>query len=478
MISLFDPLVLWFQQQSQFTQLLAVGVWSFLCGLLPASFALGLIFQNQKRRLLGRQKVMAGFEKQALENRIAAGELVCDIVRQQCQQLVEEKRQQAKSIDELREREAQQRSDNARLQTQIEQEKLHAQEKLNLLDGAREQLRLQFAELATAILEEKSAHFSRESQEKLSGLLAPFHEELTLFRRKVDTVHHSETRDRAALQREIVSLRSLNQRMSEEAVNLTRALKGDKRIQGTWGELVLERVLEQSGLRKGVEYETQAVFRDKENRFQRPDVIIHLPEGRDIIIDSKVSFVSWEKYINCEEEQKRDAFLRLHVKAIKEHVRLLGEKDYASIAEIRTLDFVLMFMPVESAFLAAFQADASLFSEAMSRKVILVSPTTLLTTLRTIESIWHYEKQSRNAREIAERAAALYDKFCSFTEDMERMGKQMHALQNSYESAMTRLSRGRGNLISKVENFPQMGVKVKKIIPESMSNNTESVTVT
>jgi DNA recombination protein RmuC len=473
LISLFDPFFLWFHQQAQLIQLVTVGSWSFLCGLIAASFVLWLVFQKQKHTLLARQEAMAGFEKQALEGRIAAGELVRDTIRHQCDQLAEEKKLLNGVVSDLREREAQQRSDNARLQTQIEQEQLRTSEKLDLLDDAREQLRLQFAELAATILEEKSAHFSRESHEKLSVLLTPFHEQLSSFRQKVDAIHHSETRDRAALQREIASLRSLNQQMSHEAINLTRALKGDKQIQGTWGEMVLERVLEQSALRKGVEYETQAVFRDEKNRFQRPDVIVHLPEGRDLIIDSKVSFVAWEKYVNCNEEQERDLFLRSHVKAIQEHVKLLGQKDYGSLAEVRTLDFVLMFMPVEAAFLAAFQADETLFAEAMSRKVILVSPTTLLTTLRTIESIWQYEKQSRNAREIAERAAALYDKFCSFTEDMERMGKQMHSLQSSYDSAMIRLSQGRGNLISKVEQFPKMGVKVKKSIPESIVNRAD-----
>ncbi len=413
---------------------------------------------------------MDAVKKQAFESRLAAAEQVTDLIRLQRDQLLEEKKVHITLINELREQEADQRSNAVRLQTQIEQEQLRTVEKLDLLGDAREQLRLQFAELATHILDEKSAAFSKESQTNLSGLLAPFQEQLSSFREKVDVIHHSETRDRAALQREISSLRNLNQQMTAEAINLTRALKGDKQVQGTWGELVLERVLEQSALRKGVEYETQTVFRDKNNRFQRPDVIVHLPDGRDLIIDSKVSIISWEKYVNCDDDKERNAFLSLHVKAIKEHVRLLGDKDYGSLAEIRTLDFVLMFLPIEAAFLAAFQADETLFSEAMSRKVIIVSPTTLLTTLRTIESIWHYEKQSRNAREIADRAASLYDKFCAFTEDMERIGKQMLALQNSYDSAMTRLTQGRGNLISKVERFPKMGVKVKKEIPQAIKD--------
>jgi len=460
--SLFDPFVSWFVQQSYSTQLFTVGGWSFLCGLIFASFILWFFFQKQQNSALERLSEISVFEKLALEERIAAGLLVCDSIRQQNDQVRQEKKAQFEAITVLQEQLLEQRSKNAGLQSHIEQEKLHTTEKLNLLDDAREQLRLQFSELATSILDEKSAHFSKKSEEKLSTLLVPFHEQISSFRQKVDAVHHAETRDRAALQREIASLRTLNQQMSDEAINLTRALKGDKQVQGTWGELVLERVLEQSALRKGVEYETQAVFRDEKNRFQRPDVIVHLPEGRDIIIDSKVSLVAWEKYVNCEEAKEQELFLRSHVKAIREHVKTLGAKDYTSMKEIRSLDFVLMFMPIEAAFVAAFQSDNDLFTDAVTRKIILVSPTTLLTTLRTIESIWRYEKQSRNAREIAERAAALYDKFCSFTEDMERMGKQMHALQKSYDNAMTRLSRGRGNLISKVEHFPQMGVKVKK----------------
>ncbi len=473
MTSLVDPLLSWFNIQSQITQFVLTGVWSFFCGLIVSSFFLWFVFQKQRSTALARQAAMAVFEKRSLEDRIASGELMYDAIRRQCDQLAVEKNMQSGLIAELQEQESQQRSDNARLQTRIEQEQLHTAEKLSLLNEAREQLRLQFAELATGILEEKSASFSKESQEKFAVLLTPFHEQLSSFRQKVDDIHHSETRDRAALQREIASLRSLNQQMTNEAINLTRALKGDKRIQGTWGELVLERVLEQSALRKGVEYETQAVFRDAKNRFQRPDVIVHLPEGRDIIIDSKVSLVAWERYVSTEDEKEQAVFLRSHVHAIGQHVKLLGAKDYGSLTEIRTLDFVLMFMPVEAAFLAAFQADDTLFAEAISRKIILVSPTTLLTTLRTIESIWRYEKQSRNAREIAERAAALYDKFCSFTEDMERMGKQLNSFQNSYESAMTRLSQGRGNLVSKVEQFPQMGVKTKKTIPKSIIDRAD-----
>ncbi|MBU0945267.1 MAG: DNA recombination protein RmuC [Proteobacteria bacterium] len=494
----------WFTQQSSATQLLVSGGAAFVCGVVFASLLLCLFFRMRINSVLERQAVITGLEKIGLEERITAGVLVRDNLRQQCERLTIEKATlgeenrtlfkelssaqgqleqmshlrsenegQRKQILELQERDAEQRSGNARLHTQIEQEKLRSEEKLTLLGQAREQLRLQFAELAQNILEEKSLHFSNHSQEKVGNLLAPLHEQLSSFQKKVDSIHISETKDRASLQQEITSLRILNQQISKEAINLTRALKGDRRVQGHWGEMVLERVLEQSALRKGIEYETQVVLRDRENRLQRPDVIIHLPDGRDVIVDSKVSLSAWERYVNCDEEDQKTSFLRSHVGAVREHVRLLGEKDYGSLNGVRTLDFVLMFMPVEEAFISAFQADDRLFGESVAKKIILVSPTTLLATLRTIESIWRSEQQSRNTREIAERAAALYDKFCSLAEDMERMGKQMHALQASYESAMLRLTRGRGNLISQVDRFPRLGVKVKKTLPPSIMDQAD-----
>ncbi len=462
MNALLSPLLHWIALQSLVVQFVIVCAWSFVCGLMVASFFLWLYFQKQKKDIQERQESIFHYEKKLLEERLSAS------IR-----FVEKNNVQEILIADLREKDAEQRSEISRLEVRLEQEQLRTEEKLDLLQGAREQLRLQFGELATAILEEKSAHFGRNSEEKMGNLLTPFHEQLALFRTKIDTIHHNDTRDRAALQQEITGLKELNQQMSDDAQSLSRALKGDKRIQGTWGELVLERVLEQSALRKGVEYETQGTFRDEDNRLQRPDVLVHLPEGRTVIIDSKVSLVSWERYVNCADERKQERFLKSHVKAIRDHVTSLGLKNYSALPAIRSLDFVLLFMPVEAAFVAAFQRDENLFADAVAKKIILVSPTTLLTTLRTIESIWSYEKQSKNARVIAEQAAALYDKFCAFTEDMERMGKQMNSLQNSYDSAMTRLSQGRGNLVSRVEGFPQMGVKVKKTIPESIVAKTD-----
>ncbi len=499
MTAVFSRFSSWFNLQEPFAQFLYLGLWAFACGVILAAVFLLLFCRMRQKGILERLAAIGDLEKKALGDRIAAGVLASEELRRQNRGLAVEKaslaeegrrlfeelssaqgrleqmdhlrkegEEQRKQIRDLQERDAEQRSVNARLQARLEQEKLHSEEKLELLEQAREQLRLQFTELAQNILEEKSSLFSSQSQEKLGHLLAPLHKQLSTFQKKVDDIHLSDIRDRSALHHEIESLRTLNQQINEEAVNLTRALKGDRRIQGSWGELVLERVLEQSALRKGIEYETQSVLRDSKNRLQRPDVIVHLPEGRDVIIDSKVSLSAWEQYVNCDEAKKKDAFLRSHVGAIRDHVRLLGDKDYGSLNGVRSLDFVLMFMPVEAAFAAAFQTDERLFGEAVAKKIVLVSPTTLLTTLRTIESIWRYEQQSRNTREIAERAAALYDKFCSFAEDMERMGKQLHTVQGSYDSAMLRLTQGRGNLVSQVERFPRLGVKVKKMVPDAI----------
>ena len=504
MTFLDEQVFFWFQQQALATRFFITGAAAFVCGMTLAGFLFWFFFRMKSNSALERLTVITDLEKKGMEERVRAGVLLRENLRRQCEQLTREKETLAedhnalfkelssargrleqmdrlrregeelrKGIQELQERDAEQRSANARLQTRIEQEKLRSEEQLNLLGQAREELRLQFTELAQNILEEKSVHFSRHSQEKVGNLLAPLHEQLFSFQKKVDSIHLRESKDRAALQQEIESLRTLNQQINKEAINLTKALKGDRRVQGSWGELVLERVLEQSALRKGIEYETQIVLRDRDNRVQRPDVIIHLPEGRDVIVDSKVSLSAWERYVNCDDEGQKSDFLRSHVRAVREHVKLLGEKDYGSLNGVRSLDFVLMFMPVEAAFVSAFQADDRLFGESVVKKIILVSPTTLLATLRTIESIWRYEQQSRNTREIAERAAALYDKFCSFAEDMERMGKQLHALQGSYDSAMVRLTRGRGNLVSQVDRFPRLGVKVKKTIPQTVADQAD-----
>lgn len=358
-------------------------------------------------------------------------------------------------------------------QIMLAHERQSAAEKLALLEHNRDALKQEFENLANRIFDQKSERFSQQNQSSMDTLLKPFRDQLNDFRQRVETVHTTETRDRQALRSEIKSLQELNRQITEEASNLTRALKGDKKIQGNWGELILERVLERSGLRKGIEYETQGSYRDTDNQLLRPDVVVHLPDNRNLVIDSKVSLVAYQQWVISDEGSARDAALKQHMDAVRNHIRSLSDKDYSQLNGLRSPDFVLLFMPIEPAFVAAFQHDDSLFSEAFERKIIVVTPTTLLATLRTIENIWRYERQSQNARLIAERASAVYDKLRVFVEAMERLGGQLHTAQGSYDSAMNTLTRGRGNLISQANRFVELGVRVKKELPKAVTEQAE-----
>jgi len=358
----------------------------------------------------------------------------------------------------------------AKLTTLLENERRHGAEKLQLLEDAREELRLQFTGLAQQIFEEKSTRFSDLNREKLEAILQPFNQQLTALKQEIGEIYRHDSRERISLKTEIIQLRDLNQQVNREAINLTRALKGDTKVQGNWGELVLERVLERSGLRLGIEYETQNGFRDNSNRLLKPDVIVHLPDGKDIIIDSKVSLVSWEKYVNSEEENERRLHLTGLQKAIRDHVTTLGNKNYPELLGVHSLDFVLMFMPIEAAFSTAFAEDDGLFSEALGKNIIIVTPTTLLATLRTIENIWQFEHQSKNSQEIARRAGIMYDKFRGFVEEMEKIGRQLATCHSTYDSAVQKLTLGRGNLVAQAEQLKALGVQVKKEIPASITD--------
>lgn len=358
-------------------------------------------------------------------------------------------------------------------QVMLVHERQSAAEKLALLEHNRDALKQEFENLANRIFDQKSQRFSQQNQSSMDALLKPFRDQLSDFRQRVENVHTTETRDRQALRSEIKSLQELNRQITEEASNLTRALKGDKKIQGNWGEMILERVLERSGLRKGIEYETQGSYRDSNNQLLRPDVVVHLPDSRNLVIDSKVSLVAYQQWVISEEDGAREAALKQHMDAVRNHIRSLSEKDYSQLSGLLSPDFVLLFMPIEPAFVAAFQQDDSLFAEAFERKIIVVTPTTLLATLRTIENIWRYERQSQNARLIAERAGAVYDKLRVFVEAMERLGGQLHTAQVSYDSAMNTLTRGRGNLISQANRFVELGVRVKKELPKAVTEQAD-----
>ncbi|MFL1483485.1 DNA recombination protein RmuC [Marinobacter sp. LN3S78] len=356
----------------------------------------------------------------------------------------------------------------------LEEERRSTTEKLELLERNREALKQEFENLANRIFEQKSERFSQQTRTSLDNLLNPFRDQIQDFRKRVEDVYTSETKDRQALRSEIKSLQDLNRQITEEAANLTRALKGDKKIQGNWGELILERVLEKSGLRKGVEYDTQGSYRDADGQLLRPDVVVHLPDRRNLIVDSKVSLVAYQQWVTEEDEGEKENHLRAHVDAVRQHIRGLSEKDYSQLHGLHSPDFVLLFMPIEPAFVAAFQYDENLFAEAFEKKIIVVTPTTLLATLRTIENIWRYERQSQNARKIADRASAVYDKLRVFVEAMEKMGGQLQTVQTTYDGAMNTLTRGRGNLISQASKFVELGVRVKKELPRTITDQAEA----
>ena len=356
----------------------------------------------------------------------------------------------------------------------LEKERKATAEKLELLERNRDALKQEFENLANRIFEQKSERFSQQTRTSLDTLLNPFRDQLQDFRKRVEDVYTTETKDRQALRSEIKSLQDLNRQITEEAANLTRALKGDKKIQGNWGELILERVLEKSGLRKGVEYDTQGCYRDADGQLLRPDVVVHLPDQRNLIIDSKVSLLAYQQWVTEEDEAEKENHLKAHVEAVRQHIRGLSEKDYSQLNGLHSPDFVLLFMPIEPAFVAAFQYDENLFAEAFEKKIIVVTPTTLLATLRTIENIWRYERQSQNARKIADRASAVYDKLRVFVESMEKMGGQLQTVQTTYDGAMNTLTRGRGNLISQASKFVELGVRVKKELPRTITDQADA----
>lgn len=354
------------------------------------------------------------------------------------------------------------------LQEKGVQEEQYQNEKIALLENAGSLMRHEFKNLAQEIFDEKTRILTRQNSEKIDVLLKPYQEQLSAFRQRLETIFLEETRDHSSLKQELLNLRELNHRINEEAVNLTRAISGDNKQQGTWGEIVLERLLEQSGLRNGHEYETQTGLRDGDNRLFKPDVVIHLPDEKDIVVDSKVSLTGWSRFVGAENEEQRSQAMAEHVRSLRTHLRSLSNKDYSSLNGLRSLDFVLMFIPIDGAFSAAVQSEEKLIDEMYSQKVIIVTPTTLLATLRMIEYFWQNEHQSRNAVEIAERASSLYDKLRGFLTDMEKLGLQLDNCKDTYDKAINKLSQGRGNLISQAAKFPELGIKVKEKINQNL----------
>lgn len=373
---------------------------------------------------------------------------------------------------ELKEREEQLSNHRERLSANIQDHQAQ-QEKIELLERTEQRLTKEFENLANKIFKEKSGVISEQNKTSLDSLLTPLKEQIGSFSAQVSKVYTEEAKERHALSKEVSGLKELNLQMSKEAIALTRALKGDNKKQGTWGEVVLERVLQESGLREGHEYQTQKSLKDIEGKTLKPDVVVHLPGDKDVVIDSKVALVAYERYYNAENDTARNIALKQHVSALKEHIKGLSAKNYQDLLGINTLDYVLMFIPVEPAFHAAIESDPELVQTALEKNIMLVSPTNLTVALKTINNMWRVEFQNQNALEIASKAGAIYDKLVGFVEDMEKLGRNLKTADVSYQSAMKKLSSGSGNLIRRAESMKQLRIASKKNLPKELVEDSD-----
>ncbi|HCE1826883.1 TPA: DNA recombination protein RmuC [Vibrio parahaemolyticus] len=414
-------------------------------------------------------------DKAAFEVRQSHGKLMAAMEKLRYFEAVKQERQQY--FDEL----GQMREQKSRLETQLrEQQARHEQmnqanaEKLEILEQAEVRLKQQFEHLANQLFEEKTAKVDLQNRQSLEGLLSPLKEQLEGFKKQVNDSFSQEAKERHTLVHELKNLQRLNEQMTREAVNLTQALKGDNKQQGNWGEVVLARVLAESGLREGHEYETQVNLQSEAGKRYQPDVIVHLPQNKQVVVDSKMALVAYERYFNAETDAERDRALSAHLTALRAHIKGLSMKDYHKLKGIQSLDYVLMFIPVEPAFQVAIQADPSLIKDAMEQNIILVSPTTLLVALRTIDNLWRNERQNENAKLIAQRATKLYDKLRLFIDDMEGLGGALDRANQTYQGAMNKLATGRGNVIRQAESFRQLGVEIKRPISSDLAQLAQS----
>lgn len=450
-----------------------------LAGLLLALVAsfllwLGALRQGARRSAALTQRlteVEAQYRRQ--EQELALSDAQLDGVRQQLAEREAQLADTGERLATLRER-------NARLETERDQQRQHFAEQLRLVEESRERLKQEFSALAGRIFEDRQQAFTAQSRESLEALLKPFREQVGQFQRRVEELHGEEVRERSSLKTQLEHLAGLNRQMSEEAASLARALKGDKKMQGNWGELMLETVLERSGLRRDIEYRREVSIQGEDGR-QRPDAVIYLPDHKHLIVDAKVSLNAWVSYVNAEGEDERAMALKSHVQALRQHIDGLAERDYARLPGLKSPDFVFLFVPVEPAFAAALEHDPSLFQAAFSRHVIVVTPTTLLASLRTVASLWSLERQNDNARLIAERAERLLTKFRGFVDSLEDVGRHLERAQGSYQQAMGRLSSGQGSLVAQAVSLERLGVRMKRPLPAhlvagtgKMSEDTET----
>ncbi len=360
------------------------------------------------------------------------------------------------------------------LQARFDEKEAQLQSKEQLLDESKKTLLREFELAANKLFESKQQSFSQTSKQGLETVLSPFKQQLKDFNKQVEDVYHKENTQRNQLIGQIGELQKQTKQISEDANNLASALKGDNKVQGQWGEIILERLLEQSGLEKGREYDTQNTYKSEDGKNFRPDVIIHLPEEKDIVVDSKVALVEYERFMSEEDADKKAASLKAHVESVRTHMKGLSLKNYEKLEGIKTLDFVFMFVPIEAAYVAAVQSSPGIFKEAYDKNIMLVSPSSLMVALRTVETMWRYEKQNANAEKIATNAGKLYDQFVLVVNAMEDVGGYISKANDSYDTALNRLSRGRGNVLKKIDDLKKLGAKATKSMPKSMQDRLES----
>ncbi|MCL1125128.1 DNA recombination protein RmuC [Shewanella surugensis] len=364
------------------------------------------------------------------------------------------------------------------LTVKFEAEQQALTDKIALLENAEKRLTTQFENLAHKIFEERSEKLQHHNDSQLNHVLAPFKQQLEGFRVQVQASYSHEQSERNALKHQLESLTALNVKMSQDAVNLTKALKGDNKQQGNWGEVILERILQDSGLREGHEYHTQQDLKNESGKRFKPDVIVHLPENKDVVIDAKMTLVAYERYFNSDDEAVQTQAIKEHIISVRQHIKGLSQKNYQKLHGLKSLDYVLMFLPLEPAFLLALEHDPSLMNFALEHNIMLVSPTNLLVALRTINNIWRYEYQNQNAQNIAKQAGKIYDKLCGYLEDMEKLGRSLDSADKSFQQAMNKLSSGKGNLIRQAHQMQQLGVPISKKLPPQLLDQAFIATAT
>ena len=426
------------------------------------------------KETLHQKEALLGLSQEKLEQRIellGKAQAQAERSTELEQTLADNQRKQMETQLALSKSNAMQQTITARYDA--EQQALN--DKIELLEKAEIRLNSQFENLATKIFEARSEQLQNQNNQQLDSVLAPFKQQLEGFRAQVQSSYAHEQSQRSALKHQLDSLTELNLKMSQDAINLTKALKGDNKQQGNWGEVILERVLQESGLREGHEYDTQTDLKNDDGKRFKPDVVVHLPENKDVVIDAKMSLVAYERYFNSDDEEVRAQAIKEHIVSVRAHIKGLSNKDYQKLHGLTSLDYVLMFIPLEPAFLLALEHDPSLVNFALESNIMLVSPTNLLVALRTINNIWRYEYQNQNAQLIAKQAGKIYDKLCGYLEDMEKIGRAIESADKNYQNAMNKLASGKGNVIRQAHQMQQLGVETSKKVDSQLLDKALSL---